>query len=96
MMVAQIIAILIFSFLFGFFYRSLLKQFSSPKMQKRANININKNGRILRGALGIGLLALGIYTKSQITIFAAGFCFFEAIFSWCGFNALIGRNSCDL
>lgn len=30
------------------------------------------------------------------TIFFSGFAFFEAIFSWCGFYATIGKNTCPV
>ena len=95
-MIINTIIIFIFSFLFGFLYRSFLKQFKSKKIQVRAKRNINKRDRYIRAGLGVFLLVWGLFSGSQILVFAAGFCFFEAIFSWCGFNALIGKNTCEL
>jgi len=33
---------------------------------------------------------------NPLLIFISGFCTFETIFSWCGFYAAIGKNSCPL
>jgi len=35
-------------------------------------------------------------TWSPILIFFSGFAFFEAIFSWCGFYAAMGKNTCPV
>jgi hypothetical protein len=59
--------------------------------------NINKGGHLIRLTIGIGLLLFAILTTwSPILIFFSGFAIFEAIFSWCGFYAAIGKNTCPI
>lgn len=83
-------------FLFGFLYRYLLKYFAKGTV-RGVSKNINKSGRIMRFIIALGLLAwAGLTTWSPVLLFFAGFTFFEAIFSWCGFNAAIGKNECPL
>ena len=43
----------------------------------------------------MGLLAITT-TWSPILIFFSGFALFEAIFSWCGFYAAMGKNTCPV
>jgi len=84
------------AFVFGFVYRALLRKFSKTNPYKRQK-NIGKNDRLIRASLGVVLLIWAITTSwNPILIFFSGFCFFEAIFSWCGFYAAIGKNSCPL
>jgi len=86
----------ILAFIFGFSYRMILKKFAKKTTRGIAK-NIGKPDRILRFGLGLGLLILAIITNwSLILFFFSGFAFFEAIFSWCGFYAAIGKNTCPL
>lgn len=83
-------------FVFGLAYRFLLKKFakSSPHGIQR---NIGVPDRILRAMIGVGLLVWAIFAGwSPILLFFSGFTFFEAIFSWCGLYAALGKNSCPL
>lgn len=93
------IGILIFlsAFAFGFAYRAILKKALKSKPQCGSK-NIGVGGRILRASLGIILLALALIsdTWQPVLLFFSGFCFFEALFSWCGFFALIGKRSCSI
>jgi uncharacterized membrane protein YesL len=94
--VGYIFIMYLVAFLFGFLYRFLMKKFAknSPRSVVK---NINKYDRILRLLLGIGLLVLSLLTSwSPILVFFSGFCIFEAVFSWCGFYAAIGRNTCPV
>ena len=84
------------SFLFGMVYRRVLKLFKSKDITKRARNNINTLDRLARLTFGLILLIWGLSTNSSFLIFFSGFCFFEALFKWCGFNAILGRNTCDI
>jgi len=80
----------------GLIYRAILKKFAknSPGGATR---NIGKADRLLRLAIGVGLLLWAITTTwSPILIFFSGLALFEAIFSWCGFYAAIGKNTCPV
>lgn len=80
----------------GLIYRSILKKFAknSPRGATR---NIGKGDRLLRLAIGVGLLLWAILTTwSPILIFFSGFALFEAVFSWCGFYAALGKNTCPI
>lgn len=91
-----IIVMFILSFIFGFLYRLILKRVAKNSVRKVSQ-NIGKNDRWVRAGLGLFLLIFAISTSwSPILLFFAGFCFFEAIFSWCGFYAAIGKNSCSV
>ncbi|PIR45804.1 MAG: hypothetical protein COV08_03115 [Candidatus Vogelbacteria bacterium CG10_big_fil_rev_8_21_14_0_10_49_38] len=86
----------VIAFITGFIYRAILKKFAknSPRGVAR---NIGKPDRLLRLAIGAGLLLWAITTSwSPILIFFSGFAFFEAIFSWCGFYAAMGKNTCPI
>lgn len=80
----------------GLLYRAILKKFAknSPRGATR---NIGKADRLLRLAIGVGLLLWAITTTwNPILIFFSGFALFEAIFSWCGFYAALGKNTCPI
>jgi hypothetical protein len=81
------------AFAFGLIYRFLLRKFAP----KRGSKNIGKPDRLVRLCIGIGLFLWAVTTYwSPLLLFFSGFCFFEAIFSWCGFYAAMGRNSCPI
>lgn len=83
------------AFAVGFLYRYLVRIFSKAGSSSSMSKNINKNDRIIRALIGIALLALAITTTwNPILLFASGFCFFQAIFSWCALNQLMGKNTC--
>ncbi len=89
-----IVIMYILAFIVGFIYRAILKKFAknSPRGVAR---NIGKSDRLLRAVIGVALLLWAITTTwSPILIFFSGFAFFEAIFSWCGFYAAMGKNTC--
>ena len=58
--------------------------------------NIGLHDRILRGAIGIGLLGLAYYYGSLILAAAGIFALFEAVVSWCALYHLLGKNTCPL
>ncbi len=92
----QIFVLYILAGIFGLIYRALLKYIAKNK-NRRAQKNISLGGRLFRAALGVILLTWAVLTSwSPVLIFFSGFTFFEAIFSWCGFYAAIGKNSCPL
>lgn len=80
----------------GFLYRAILKKFAKNS-KRRATRNIGKADRLIRFAIGVGLLIWAITTNwSPVLLFFSGFAFFEAIFSWCGFYAALGKNTCPV
>lgn len=84
----DILIIFAAAFLFGLIYRYILRKLAP----KRGGKNIGKPDRLIRFCIGIGLFLWAVMTSwSPLLLFFSGFCFFEAIFSWCGFYAAIGR-----
>lgn len=93
----ELIAVVLIGFLFGYVYRLIHKKLSKPSSgAKEGQKNIGKADRLWRATLGIMSLVLGIYSWSIILFFFAGFCFFEAIFSWCGLYAIMQKNTCPI
>lgn len=82
--------------IFGLAYRAILKKFAKNS-PRGATQNIGKGDRLLRLGIGVGLLLWAITTTwSPILIFFSGFTLFEAVFSWCGFYAMMGKNTCPI
>lgn len=80
----------------GLLYRAILKKFAKNS-KRRAPRNIGKADRLVRFAIGVGLLIWAITTTwSPVLLFLSGFAFFEAIFSWCGFYAALGKSTCPV
>lgn len=91
-----IVVMYILAFLVGFIYRAILKKFTKGSVRGVAQ-NIGKSDRLLRFTIGAGLLLWVITTTwSPILIFFSGFCIFQAVFSWCGFYAAIGKSTCPV
>lgn len=91
-----IVVMYILAFIVGFIYRAILKKFAR-RSAHGAPKNIGKSDRLLRALIGVALLLWAITTTwSPILIFFSGFAFFEAIFSWCGFYAALGKNTCPV
>jgi hypothetical protein len=91
-----ILLLYIMAFLSGFIYRFLLRKFANSAARIRPK-NIGLNDRLIRAVLGLALLIWAVSTTwNPLLIFISGFCFFEAIFSWCGLYAALGKNSCPL
>ncbi len=91
-----IVVMYILAFIVGFIYRAILKKFARQSAHG-APKNIGKSDRLFRLTIGIALLLWAITTTwSPILIFFSGFAFFEAIFSWCGFYAAMGKNTCPV
>lgn len=86
----------VLAFAGGFLYRVIMKHVAR-KSTRRAHKNIGKADRWYRLALAILLLAWAIGTSwNPVIIFLSGFVLFEAMFSWCGLYAALGRNTCPL
>ena len=91
-----IIILYILAGIAGLTYRTILKQFAKGTV-RGAHKNIGTKDRLIRCMIGIGLLVWAILTTwNPVLIFFSGFVLFEAIFSWCGYYAIIGRNSCPI
>jgi hypothetical protein len=91
---------LVLGFLGGFVFQFIAKKIRSSKPQtglpRRKNIGVYD--RVLRALSGVALVVYALITGGThvVAFFVAGFCFFEAIFSWCIFYAAIGRNTCPM
>jgi hypothetical protein len=91
-----IVIMYIIAFIVGFIYRAILKK-NAKSSPHGVTKNIGKSDRLLRVAIGVALLLWAITTSwSPILIFFSGFALFEAIFSWCGFYAALGKNTCPV
>ena len=91
-----IITLYVLAGLFGLAYRLILKKIAKNTI-RGVNNNIGKIDRFIRLIIGIVLLLWAITTTwSLILIFCSGFALFEAIFSWCGFYAAIGKTTCPI
>ena len=92
-----IVLMYLLAFIFGLVYRAILKNLAKKKMlsgEGRGSKNIGKSDRLLRLVIGIGLLIWAVMTTfSPILLFFSGFAIFEALFSWCGFYAAIGKTT---
>jgi len=89
-----IVIMFVLAFIFGFIYRALLKKIAR-NTKRGTSKNINKKGRTIRVVAGVALLLIAITTSwSPWLLFFSGFAFFEAIFSWCGLYAALGKNTC--
>lgn len=84
------------AFLAGLMYRLVLRRFAAGTV-RGVEKNIGKKDRLERLILGVALLGWAIMTTwNPILLFFSGFCIFEAVFSWCGFYAAIGKNTCPV
>jgi len=91
-----IVIMFVLAFIFGFVYRMLLKKFARNTIHG-AGKNISNKDRTIRVVIGVILLLIAITTSwSPWLLFFSGFAFFEAIFSWCGLYAALGKNSCPI
>ena len=91
-----IVMMYLFAGIVGLLYRAILKRFAknSPRGATR---NIGKSDRLLRLAIGAGLILWAITTTwNPLLIFFSGFALFEGIFSWCGLYAALGKNTCPI
>jgi hypothetical protein len=77
-------------------YRAIMMHIAKKNIHGAAK-NIGKNDRRIRYILGLAaLIAAIILDWNPILLFIAGFNFFQAVFSWCGFYAAIGKNTCPI
>lgn len=91
-----IVVLYLAAFVVGFIYRFFSKCFAKGAV-RGVNKNIGKSGRLTRLLIGIVLILWAVLTTwSPVLIFFSGFAMFEAIFSWCGFYAALGKNTCPI
>lgn len=91
-----ILILYVIAFIVGFIYRAILKKIAKTENRK-LHKNIGKSDRIIRFAIAIVLLVWAITTTwSPLLIFLSGFALFEALFSWCGIYAALGKNTCPI
>ena len=80
----------------GLVYRFVLKKIAKNSV-RGVNKNIGTWDRLIRLVIGAVLLLWAMTTTwSLILIFLSGFAIFEALFSWCGFYAALGKNTCPI
>lgn len=95
-----VVAMYLLAGIFGLLYRAILKKLAKNAVVSkvgRGSKNIGKGDRLLRLLIGVGLLAWAVMTTwSPILLFFSGFAIFEALFSWCGFYAAIGKTTCPV
>lgn len=91
-----ILIMYVIAFIFGFLYRLILRKLASKTVQK-VHHNIGTRDRTIRLIISLALLIWAITTSwNPLLLFFAGFTLFEAIFSWCGLYAALGKSSCPL
>jgi len=91
-----ILVMFVLAFAFGFAYRFILKKLAR-NTPRGVSKNIGNSGRALRFIISVLLFIWAITTSwSPILLFFSGFALFEAIFSWCGFYATIGKSTCPI
>jgi hypothetical protein len=78
------------------FYRAVMTRIAKNTPRGRMN-NIGMGDRLLRVGIGIALLLWAITTSwNPLLIFLSGFAIFEALFSWCGLYAALGKTTCPV
>jgi len=91
-----VISMFLLAFIFGFTYRTLIKKFAR-NTTRTASKNIGTYDRVVRIGIGVLLLLVAITTTwNPWLLFFSGFAFFEAIFSWCGLYAVLGKSTCPI
>lgn len=86
----------VLAFVFGILFRLVLRRFGRNTV-RGVSKNINTNDRWLRFVIAIALFVWAVTTSwSPWLLFFSGFALFEAIFSWCGFYAVLGKNTCPI
>jgi len=91
-----IIVMFILAFMFGFAYRFILKRVARSEV-RIVSQNIGSKDRFIRFSIAVVLFVWAITTSwSPWLLFFSGFALFEAIFSWCGFYAALGKNTCPI
>jgi hypothetical protein len=91
-----ILIMFVLAFIFGFICRTVLKKITQNTTRGTIK-NIGKKDRMMRVVIGTILFLIAITTTwSPWLLFFSGFAFFEAIFSWCGFYAALGKNTCPI
>jgi hypothetical protein len=88
-----ILVVYIFAFAVGYIYRATLKKLAQNSL-KGLQKNIGRFDRIIRLFIWLALLFGAITTSwNPILLFLSGFALFEALFSWCGIFAALGKNT---
>lgn len=91
-----ILIMFVLAFAVGFAYRFVLRRFAKSTV-RGVGKNIDTKDRLVRLEIALALLLFAITTTwSPILLFFAGLAIFEAIFSWCGLYAALGKNTCPV
>jgi hypothetical protein len=91
-----IVAMYLLAAIVGFLYRFVVQRVAKGTVRE-VHKNIGRTDRLLRLAIGVALLLWAMTTTwNPFLIFLSGFCLFEAVFSWCGLYAALGKNTCPV
>jgi benzodiazapine receptor len=71
--------------------------YPARRQSQRLNLNIGAPDRLVRLIAALALIGYAVLTSwSPILLIVGGFTLYESFFKWCGFYALIGRDTCPL
>jgi hypothetical protein len=92
--VGYVAALYLLAILFGIVMRFVMGRVRRGSVHGLRR-NLSAHDRSVRLTLGVALLAIAAVTNwGPVTVFFSGFCFYEAVASWCGFYALAGKTTC--
>lgn len=98
--IALSLMFIVAGFLSGFLFQVIMKKIKTKKPTEgiKRKRNLGVYDRLLRAGMGAALVVFGFFVEGVhvVAFFVAGFCFFEALFSWCIFYSAIGKNTCPL
>lgn len=87
--------LLLIGLLVAYLHRLIMKRFTKGNKNPSYK-NIGKSDRIGRFVIFIILFLAGLYFWIPILYLAAGYVLYEVFAGWCGFYAIIGRNTCPI
>ena len=93
---AYVVAVFATAFGVGAVFRSVLRRVRWGGVRRPIR-NIGFTDRSIRLCAGVALFAWAIGTSwDPVTLFMAGFCFYEGVSRWCVLHSAIGRNTCPV
>jgi len=93
---AYVVAVFATAFGVGAVFRSVLRRVRWGGVRRPIR-NIGFTDRSIRLCAGVALFAWAIGTTwDPVTLFMAGFCFYEGVSRWCVLHSAIGRNTCPV
>ena len=93
---AYVVAVFATAFGVGAVFRSVLRRVRWGGVRRPIR-NIGFTDRSIRLCAGVALFAWAIGTSwDPVTLFMAGFCFYEGVSRWSVLHSAIGRNTCPV